>query len=430
MNGLQTNKAPSSSVVIPHFIFGAVSFVLVAILLLLSGNSFTGHYFQPKILAVTHLAVLGWASMIIFGSLYQLIPVILEEKLFSEILAKITFYLFGSGSLVLTAGFWNFSTDLFLPLGSIMVFSAILLFCVNIWVTSVKSPAKSIEADFILTSTIWLFLTGLLGILMTFNFNFLFFDRPHLEYLKVHANMGIAGWFLCLIMGVGSRLIPMFLVAHKLNKKILTAAYYSLNLGLIILVSGWLFQAPEYIVLSGSVLIGTAVILFGRFIYTAYKKRIRKQTDIGLKQSFTAMGILGIPLITGLVLSLFQDTESSLFLKGSLIYGTSVFLGFVTALILGQTYKTLPFIIWLRTYGKVVGKVKTPLPKELYSDKLGNWQFAFYLLAFAGIIIGIAIPESLMIKVGAGFLIVAAVIYNINILKMMLHLKPKIQNDG
>ena len=92
MNNLQTDNAPSLSVVIPPFIFGAVSFVILAVLVVLAGTDFLGVYFAGKMLAITHLAVLGWGTMIVLGALYQLVPVVFETALFSEGLARVTFW--------------------------------------------------------------------------------------------------------------------------------------------------------------------------------------------------------------------------------------------------------------------------------------------------------------------------------------------------
>ena len=69
MNGLQTNNAPDSSVVIPHFIFGGLSFLVLALLIILANNNVLEAYFNSKIIAITHMAVLGWATMIVFGAL-------------------------------------------------------------------------------------------------------------------------------------------------------------------------------------------------------------------------------------------------------------------------------------------------------------------------------------------------------------------------
>ena len=84
MQSLNTTSAPHPSVVLPHYIFAALSFFILAFLILISNNSLIGHYFQPKLLAITHVATLGWGTMTIFGALYQLLPVISSSSLFSE----------------------------------------------------------------------------------------------------------------------------------------------------------------------------------------------------------------------------------------------------------------------------------------------------------------------------------------------------------
>ena len=95
MNGLNSNNAPDASVVKPHFIFGAISLLILAVMIIIADTALLGPYFDSKIVAITHMAVLGWAVMIVFGALYQLVPVVFETSLFSEKLAKITFYLSG-----------------------------------------------------------------------------------------------------------------------------------------------------------------------------------------------------------------------------------------------------------------------------------------------------------------------------------------------
>ena len=106
MNGLKTNNAPDSSVVVPHFIFGAISFFVLAILIILANENLFDAYFNSKIIAITHIAVLGWATMIVFGALYQLIPIVFETKLYSEKLAKFTFWISVISILFLTYSFW------------------------------------------------------------------------------------------------------------------------------------------------------------------------------------------------------------------------------------------------------------------------------------------------------------------------------------
>ncbi|MDX9924980.1 MAG: hypothetical protein RBS48_09455, partial [Ignavibacteriaceae bacterium] len=84
VNSLSTAYAPPYKIVMKYFFTAIFSFFLLNLLLAFNYDSFMGHHFQPKILALTHIATLGWITMLIFGALFQLIPVILQVKLFSE----------------------------------------------------------------------------------------------------------------------------------------------------------------------------------------------------------------------------------------------------------------------------------------------------------------------------------------------------------
>ncbi len=105
----------------------------------------------------------------------------------------------------------------------------------------------------------------------------------------------------------------------------------------------------------------------------------------------------------------------------TLIFGVSIFIGFISLLIMGQTLKTLPFIVWLNKYQKIAGKGKTPLPKDLYSEKIANWQLRIFIVGFILLLVGILVSTVIFIKIASLLLIVTALLYNFNVLKMLLH---------
>src|SRR5215467_10130629 len=47
-----------------------------------------GHYYHPRVLALTHTVTLGWITIAIMGASYQLVPVVLERPLWSARLAR------------------------------------------------------------------------------------------------------------------------------------------------------------------------------------------------------------------------------------------------------------------------------------------------------------------------------------------------------
>jgi cytochrome b subunit of formate dehydrogenase len=95
--------------------------------------------------------------------------------------------------------------------------------------------------------------------------------------------------------------------------------------------------------------------------------------------------------------------------------------GFITFLILGQSFKNLAFIVWLKKYQEINGKAKTPLPKDLYSEKYVTIQLYVFITSYIIILSGIIISNSLSIIIGAASLLITAVLYNLNVFKIILH---------
>lgn len=143
MNQIASENAPSPKVVVPHYIFGGLTLLVISLLVVFHPGAFTQHYFNPKLLAISHLLALGWISMIIFGALYQLLPVILEVKLYSEILAKLSFVLLSTGTILLAFSFWRFSFDYLMFIAGSSVVTSVALFVVNTLKTAYTTQKNS-----------------------------------------------------------------------------------------------------------------------------------------------------------------------------------------------------------------------------------------------------------------------------------------------
>jgi len=429
LNGLKTNNAPDSSVVVPHFVFGAINLLMLAVLLILASENLFDAYFNSKIIAITHVAVLGWATMIVFGALYQLIPIVFETKLYSEKLAKFTFWISVLSILFLTYSFWVGAFSTLLVYAAILMFISILLFVVNVLLSYKNAALKNNSSKFIITAVFWLFITALLGTLIALNFRYNFFTEVHLHYLKIHATIGLVGWFLLLIIGVGSTLLPMFLISHQLNHKKLGISYYLINSGLLGLIFNWFLFQIVFITWVSWLLIVLGILFFVSFIYDSYKKRMRKKLDVGMQYSMLAIGSVVAPVVISLIVLVGFNFEFELLSRITTIYGFSIIFGFITTLILGQTYKTLPFIIWLERYKNLVGKIKTPLPRELYSEKIATIQFYMYFLFILAIPIGLLLSNNVIVQIGSYALLLVSILYNLNVLKIIFHKVKNSKNE-
>ncbi len=426
MNGPGSNgnlvKNTSYKVVLPFYIYAAVSFLFSCILLLTSSQAFSQHYFHPHTLAITHTMALGWGTMMILGAGHQLLPVLIEGKLFSNILAYLSFTFAAVGIPLLVYAFYTFNLGMPAQYGGILVNLAILCFVVNIGTSLVKSRNENVHAVFVFTATLWLLLTTAVGLLLVYNFTLNILPKHSLHYLSLHAHMGIAGWFLLMVIGVGSRLIPMFLISKYTNSKRLWIIYALINSGLISFVIIHIYLSSTALYVFPVLTTIAALLLFALYCYMAYRQRIRKQVDEQIKISLLSVLMMALPLIVLVItmLLLFNKKENSDLV---ILYGFSIFFGWITAIIFGMTFKTLPFIVWNKVYHLKAGLGKTPNPKELFNSKIFAAMGVAYLTGFVLFAAGIIFFGVLVLKLAALFLLVAAVLYNWNVFKIILH-KP------
>jgi hypothetical protein len=417
--GLQ--QTTTHKVVLPFYTYAAISFIIATILVVSNTNAFTGYYFNPATLAIVHTMALGWGTMIILGASHQLLPVIIEGKLSSNSLAHASFYLTGSGIPFLVASFYfnNFTTTM--QIGAVLINLGVLAYLINVLKSVLESPKKDIHAWYMSTASLWLFATTFFGLLLVFNFQYSLLSQASLNYLSIHAHLGIIGWFILLVVGVGSRLIPMFLISKYTNDTLLKWVYMFINLSLVSFIVLKVMNSSTiyYYLPIGCILL--AISSFAYFAYQAYKVRIRKKVDEQVGISLISVGQLFIPVII-LIITLFTmpQTENHALYT---LYGFSVFFGWLTAIILGMTFKTLPFIVWNKVYhNRTLGK--TPTPKELFHEKTFNFMSIFYLIGFIIFAVGLFFANEIILIVGASFLCLSAILYGANVGITLLH-KPK-----
>src|SRR5690606_3002457 len=179
-----------------------------------------------------------------------------------------------------------------------------------------------------------------------FNFKYAFLPKDHLHFLRLHAHMGIAGWFLMLIIGVSAKLIPMFLVSRSQPSKLLSWSFYLINISLLLfMVDGYIhgLNLKTHLVVA-MMLCGLTLYLL--YIRKCFQSRLKKKLDKPITKTvlsivFLSLSVLLLPLIVQLSVQ-----QSAWAVKLSSLYGMLIFMGWITALIMGQTFKTLPFIIW------------------------------------------------------------------------------------
>jgi hypothetical protein len=166
-----------------------------------------------------------------------------------------------------------------------------------------------------------------------------------------------------------------------------------------------------------------AIGLFCNFLYKAYKQRIRRKVDEQMKVSLLSALMLLLPVIFLIVIIMLLVLAPAKNFSMVITYGFVIFFGWITAIILGMTFKTLPFIVWNKVYHQLAGKSKTPSPKELFSNRVFKWMSLSYIFGFVLFIGGIQLHDTIVLQSAAVLLVVTSLLYNWNVIKLLLH-KP------
>lgn len=419
----EATKTTSWKVVLPFYGYAAIAFLIATILLLFSASDITSHYFLPHTLAIIHIMALGWGTMMILGASHQLVPVLIEGKLYSNKLAYASFTFAAIGIPLLVNGFYVFNMGLHTQCGGILIILSVIAYLINLAASMVKSKQENVHAFFIFTAALWLLATAIVGLLLLYNFTEPLLPKGSLNYLPVHAHIGIVGWFLLLVIGVGSRLIPMFLISKYNNTRQLWWIYGLINGGLLSFVYILLYTDSKSLLSIPLLAVAASIVLFGDFCFKAYQQRIRKKVDEQMKVSLLSVLMMLLPVIFLVIIITLLILSPKENVSLIITYGFIIFFGWITAIILGMTFKTLPFIVWNKVYHHLAGKGKTPNPKDLFSKKVFKWMSVAYILGFVMFTAGILFYSAIVLQIAAALLLLTSLLYNWNVIKLLMH-KP------
>lgn len=405
--------SPPFRIVSKYFIAAIFSFVLLNLFLLLNHSDITGHHFNPKILTITHIATLGWITMIIFGALFQLIPVVLEIKLFSEKLAEIQFWIYTIGVIGLLYCFWYFSTGLYMNISAILLNIAMFIFAFNIIMTFTRVKKWNITGLYLGAAIFYLIITAIAGLLLAINLGTPYIKIDHLQYLNLHAHTAFIGWVSMVVMGVTFKLIPMFTLSHGYNLKFGHWAFWLINIGLLGI--NYIFHNERihflYYVLTPMISVG--IILFLIQVYIIFKNRVRRKLDTGLRFSSYAYLMLALTTLLGTFIA-FIDYQNIINL--TLIYGYMIIFGYLSMLIVGQMYKIVPFLVWYHKYSSKVGIEKVPMLKEMFNEKVAQYGFYFMITALFGSLFSFAFSNQYGLIISFAVMLLSSLIFSFNMI--------------
>lgn len=364
--GLSLDQAPPINIPFRFFLSAPFFGVLMSfIFFFVPFNELSNQYSHSSI-GLIHLFTLGILSMIIFGAMQQMMPVlagaiIKKPKLFANIVHSclVLGTLFLSFSFILEMKFLLHIAVLFLSIAFLTFFilSINLLFNVKYLTSTVKAMRLFSIAGII---------TLCFGLYLAISHISLNFDENYYIFVFLHILFASFGFALLIIMGVSFQVIPMFYVALDFPKFIQNKT--PLILFILLFISAIFF----YFDINFLILKVAFVVLIASFSFYGLKSlnnRRRPVFDATLwywKLSLSS-------LIIAMIIWLFNLFESNYLL--AIVFA----FGFLYSLLQGMVYKIIPFLSWFHLSSK--GYFKLPTIREFIDERYIKIHFFVHLIS-------------------------------------------------
>ena len=418
------SRLPSMTIPLRFVLLGLLSLFTGIGLLVARPDLLATYHYNQYIIAVTHLFVLGFIGSIVMGAMYQLVPVALETRLHSERLARWHFAAHLVGVVGMVVMFWTWNMKQVGHFGSVFALG-VGLFVVNLVKTLRTIPRWNVIAFAIAAALGWLSLTVLVGLYLATAKCWDFSPFNAIAAMHAHAHLGGLGVFVMLIVGIGYKLIPMFVLSDLRSVHRAAWSLGLLNAGLLGLFFTILLQSRLKPVFAAVAVAGLA--LYGLEIRAIVRTRIRRALDWGVRYFLTAITLLAPVSVLGLVLAWPGLPATALTTQLENVYGFLGLFGVVTFAILGMLYKIVPFLVWFHRYSGEIGRAKVPSMADMYSDRLqgaGYWTFVGGLAMTSA---ATALGHELAVRGGCVLLAASLAIFALNMARVLSHwIKPRV----
>ncbi len=414
VGNLATQFAPPFSLVLHYFLGGFIFNLISMASLYFYAGSFEPPFISFSYAFLAHTFLIGSVMTIIFGALYQLIPVALEVPVFSFFLGYVQFYAHLIGLLIFL--FSLFSRNLYVMLvGAVILLISFLIFSFNFFMSIRGLKSFNTTAKFLFFATVSLIIGVFIGVFMVFNFVFGFYSGSIENLVYAHIIFTLFGFVFMVIMGVSMVLLPMFSLSHKFRDIYINLSFFVMMISVFGggFVSFFFGSSPVYY--SVFLMIISALFLYLLQVYEIYTKRARRLKDTGIDTMFMSHFFILIFIIS-VILTPFSE-------KFVFISGFSLIFGFINLLIYGSMYKILPFLTWFHRFSNLVGKKKVPMLNDMLPERLPSYQI---VLSSAGVIlllIYLLVPVNFLFYISVIFLVVGSSMYlyiNIYVLRFRL----------
>ncbi len=403
---LSLKQSPHFSVPMRYYLSAPLFTMAAAVILLWKGPDALVSRWIPSLLAMTHFLTLGFLAMVMFGSVQQILPVLMGSPVPRPRLVSRTIHgLMSVGILLLCSGFLSGQARLFqgavifLGAGS-GLFIAVVAYCL----IRAQSAHATVTATALAITALGI--TVSLGLYLAAGYGWTAIPQSHL-LTNLHLAWGLSGWVALLIIGVSYQVIPMFHVTPDYPRLVTRWLSKLLFLGLV----AW--TIASLMVHQASWTAGLAAVCLAIYALATLnlkRRRRRRLSDVTLDYWQLAAASLLAAVLCWTAEQLIPGLTIPPVLLGILWV-----VGFAMSAISGMLHKIAPFIIWLQLnnhrqiQGRIQGKI--PTMKQIIPEAWARWQLRLHTAAL-GLLLGAALwPEALTYPAALALFLAAALLW-------------------
>ena len=279
--------------------------------------------------------------------------------------------------------------------GASLVGVGVLLAVANVAITLTRGRTRDVTWGGIAGGMLFLTAALVFGLVLARNLDTGFVAGARIRVLAAHLHIAIVGWAMIVIVGVSTRLLPMFLLAHGVDTRWSRRALACFATGVPVFVMGMLgpWRGMAW---GGAVLLDAGLGAFLWQAYAFYRVRARKQLDIGMHFARASLAFFVASGVMGPVLLAVGGTHTRL----GTAYLVSGFLGGIVLFVTGFLYKIVPLLAWTARFGGRIGRTALPTAADLYSTSVARAQLVLTVGGVLVLLVGIAAASALTARAG------------------------------
>ena len=370
------------------------------------------------VLASIHLLTLGVLTMTAMGASYQLLPVVTLRPLESIWPAKLSFWLFLPGVMLLAFGMISTHAAA-LNWGAGLVVSGLVLF-VALTANNLRGAGNlPVVAAHGWAAIAALIIFAVIGALLAADLDGGFLDDHRLLAI-IHMTLAIFGFMGLLALGLSLVLVPMFALSRSLStfhgwlQLLLTAAAivtFCAAIGLDLQILG-----------VAAVIIGlAAAVTHLGLMRNALRTGMRKRLGLSFVLVRSSWGLLALGLLTGLaVIADFPIAPIAPITNGPALFGFIILAGWLLTFLTGILQRIMPFLASMHAAG---ASGIPPLLSDLTAETPLKVHAVCHFAALALCSTGIVLDWTSLIEIGAAFGFIGSVSFLIFAARVIVALK-------